>query len=133
MQEPATLALFRRCGAVGPGDLPRVALAAAVLAHVRADEPGRVARKIGPDDPDRPETALLKPLRFRRLMEAATPDERLLAFRRLVGIAGGSLNITDLADALLAWSETRQQRWVYDYWNAGTPAQAAADAEETPA
>jgi CRISPR system Cascade subunit CasB len=124
MQEPATMALFRRCGAAGPADLPRVALTAAVLAHVRADEPGSIARRLGPDDPDHLETARLKPLRFRRLMDATTPDERLLAFRRLVAIAGGSLNIGALADALLHWNEACRQRWVYDYWNAGTPAAA---------
>ena len=71
MQDPATIALFRRCGATGPNDLPAIGLAAAVLAHVRQDQPAqRVARQIGPDNPEKPETALLKPLRFRRLMEA---------------------------------------------------------------
>jgi CRISPR system Cascade subunit CasB len=66
---------------------------------------------------------LLKPLRFRRLMEATTGDERLTAFRRLIALAGGALNLTDLADALLDWSEWTQRRWVYDYWNAGQPAE----------
>ena len=78
MQDPATIALFRRCGATGPNDLPAIGLAAAVLAHVREDQPAQtVARQIGPDTPEKPETALLKPLRFRRLMEATTDDERL--------------------------------------------------------
>ena len=132
MQEPATMLLFRRCGAAGPADLPRVALVAAVLAHVRIDQPGqRVARQIGPDSPENPETALLKPLRFRRLMEAASPDERLAAFRRLVAIADRVLNVHDLAAALLNWDDRRRQRWVYDYWNAGAaPAPDNAPAEE---
>lgn len=122
MQEPATIALFRRCGATGPNDLPAIGLAAAVLAHLRQDQPTqRVARQIGPDAPEKPETALLKPLRFRRLMEATTDDERLTAFRRLIALAGGALNLTDLGDALLDWSEWTQRRWVYDYWNAGQP------------
>jgi len=130
MLEPATIALFRRCGATGPADLPAIALAAAVLAHVREDASGlSVARQLGPDQPDKPETAKLKPLRFRRVMEAATPDERLIALRRLVALAGGSLNQRDLADALLDWSDNRRQRWVYDYWNAG---QVAARAAEKP-
>jgi len=126
MQDPATIALFRRCGATGPDDLPVIGLAAAVLAHLRQDQPAqRVARQIGPDSPEKPETALLKPLRFRRLMEATTDDERLTAFRRLIALAGGALNLTDLADALLNWSERTQRRWVYDYWNAGQPAERA--------
>ena len=124
MLDPATIALFRRCGATGPDDLPVIGLAAAVLAHLRQDQPAqRVARQIGPEPPEKPETALLKPLRFRRLMEATTDDERLTAFRRLIALAGGALNLTDLADALLNWSEWTQRRWVYDYWNAGQPAE----------
>jgi len=126
MQDPAAITLFRRCGATGPNDLPVIGLAAAVLAHLRQDQPAqRVARQIGPEAPEKPETALLKPLRFRRLMEATTDDERLTAFRRLVALAGGTLSLADLADALLDWSEWTQRRWVYDYWNAGQPGQPA--------
>jgi len=126
MQDAATISLFRRCGATGPNDLPAIGLAAAVLAHVRQDQPAqKVARQVGPDSPEKPETALLKPLRFRRLMEATTDDERLTAFRRLVALAGGTLNLTDLSNALLDWSEWTQRRWIYDYWNAGQPAERA--------
>lgn len=119
MQDPAAIALFRRCAATGPYDLPAIGLAAAVLAHLRQDKPEqKAARQIGPESPEKPKTALLKPLRFRRLMEATTEDERLTAFRRLVALARGALNLTDLADALLDWDEKRRQRWVFDYWNA---------------
>ena len=132
MLDQATITLFRRCGATGPDDLPAIGLAAAVLAHVREDAPGQsVARQLGPDQPDKPETAILKPLRFRRVMEAATPDERLIALRRMVALAGGRLNVRDLADALLIWNDRRRQRWVYDYWDAGQI--AARTAEETAA
>lgn len=128
MLDQSAIALFRRCGATGPDDLPAIGLAAAVLAHVREDAREQsVARQLGPDQPDKPETAILKPLRFRRVMEAATPDERLIALRRMVALAGGRLNVRDLADALLGWNERRRQRWVYDYWNAG---QSAARAPE---
>ncbi|MDB5369345.1 MAG: CRISPR-associated protein Cse2 family [Roseomonas sp.] len=123
MQESATIALFRRCRADDPRDLVPVALAAAVLAHLRVDKPPlTVARLVGPESSDKPETALLKPLRFRRLMEAAGADERLTAFRRLVALAKGELHLTDLAAALLFWNEERRRRWTYDYWNAGLPA-----------
>ena len=122
MQDRATIDFFRRVGATGPDDLPAAALAAAILARVRRDEPGKlVARQIGPDSPDKPETAILKPLRFRRLMEASTDDERMIAFRRLIAIAGDALNVSDLAESLLHWTEDRRRRWVYDYWNAGAP------------
>lgn len=124
MQEPATIALFRACRADRPDDLVTVALAAAVLAHLRQDRPDQsVARQIGPQEgPEALDTALMKPLRFQRLMVAATPDERLAAMRRLVALASGALNLRDLADALLDWVEWRRIRWTYDYWGAGSPA-----------
>ncbi len=129
MQEPSALMLFQAVKATGPDDLVVVALAAAVLAHVRRndDAPGTsVARLVGPGSIETPETALLKPLRFRRLMEADTPDERLQAFRRLVALAGGALPVRDLAAALLDWSDWRRTRWIYQYWNALPPAPASA-------
>ena len=123
MTDPAAIALFRRIGATGPGDLPAVALLAAVLAHVREDaREGSVARRLGPEYPDAPETALMSPLRFRRLLEATTDDERLTAFRRMVALAGGKLPLRDLARSLLRWNDTTRRRWIYDYWNAGQPA-----------
>ena len=126
MQEPATIALFRFCGGRAQNDLCIAGLAAAVLAHVRDDDPGQsVARRIGPKNTDKSktaETALMKPLRFRRLLDAATPDERLIAFRRLIALMKNKVNVPDLAAALACWDESCRTRWVYEYWNAGRPA-----------
>jgi CRISPR system Cascade subunit CasB len=141
MQEPAALLLFRAVKATRSDDLPIIGLTAAVLAHVRSDGPTdkprmTVARQVGPDSLEKPKTALLKPLRFRRLMEADGPEERLLAFRRLVAIAGGALPVRDLAEALLHWTDQRRVRWVYDYWNvvpATTPHQTEALPKDTQA
>jgi CRISPR system Cascade subunit CasB len=132
MQDSATISLLQRCGGTGPWHLPAAGLAAAVLAHVREDdrEHPRVARRVGPDNSDKPKTALLKPLRFRHLLEADLPDERLASFRRLAALANGKLNVSDVAGALLDWNEGRRRLWVYDYWNAGQPT-AAPYAEET--
>lgn len=133
MQEPGTIALFRACGGRDERDLAPIALVTAVLAHVRADAPGQaVARQLGPENPERPETAVLKPLRFRRLLEAREPDDALAAFRRLVALAGGTLNVEDLAEALLDWlhprrGDERRRRWIFAYWNAN-PAPAPAPA-----
>ena len=126
MNDAGTMALFRACGADQPDDLVRVALTAAVLAHVREDRREvTVARQIGPQGgPEVVETALVKPLRFQRLMTAATPDERLASLRRLVALAGGAVNVPDLAEALLFWTEERRRRWTYDYWGVGQPAAA---------
>ena len=120
MQEPATMELFRDLGFTHPKDLPAAALAAAVLASVRESAPPfpPFARAIGPIDMTKPETAAVKPLRFRRLIEADTPDDRLLAFRRAVALLGGRVPVNSLAEALLDWSPERRQRWIFDYWNA---------------
>ncbi len=129
MQDEATLLLFQTVRATRPDDLITVGLAAAVLAHVRGDAPGTVARLVGPESLERPETALLKPLRFRRVMEADGADERLVALRRLVAIAGAVLPARDLAAALLDWTDARRTRWILEYWNAApSPAAAAKDA-----
>jgi len=120
--------LFRRCKAVTADDLPAIALAAGVLAHVRADDTMHPARRVGPEAPEKPETALLKPLRFRALMEARTGDERLTAFRRLVALADRTLNVRETAEALLDWDDERQRKWVFDYWNAGPPPHTNAPA-----
>lgn len=127
MQLPETMALLRRLGG-GARRLPEAALLAAVLAGVRRDAPGAgVARALGPDDPERPETAAMSPLRFRRLMEAEAPDDRLTQFRRMAALLGGTLDVRDLASAVLRWTEPRRIAWTYAYWNAGRPAGTAAE------
>lgn len=130
MAEPATISLFRRIGASHANDLPPIATLAVILAHVREALPeGRVARRLGPDYPEAPETARMSALRFRRLLEAAPGDDQLTAFRRMVALAGGSLPLRDLARSLLDWNDERRRRWIYDYWNAGQPI-TAPTAEE---
>lgn len=136
--EVETQTLLRQCGATRDAELSRLALAAAVLAHVRIERPGEpFARQIGPvfkaDTATAldPETALCKPARFRRVLDAESYDECLRVFRRLVALAGAALNVTDLTYALLLWPREGAQDvlagdrvrrlWVYNYWNAGTP------------
>lgn len=127
MQEPETVALLRRLGG-GRREFPSVALLAAVLASVRKDAPkAGVARSLGPENPDQVETALMSPLRFRRLLDAEDKDERLAAFRRMVLMLGGTADVHDLAASLLDWRERRRIDWTYAYWNAGQPEKAAAE------
>lgn len=127
MQDPETFALFRALGRKRPEDLPKVALCAAALAGVRRDDrPGREhpARTLGPPSIDAVEQAAMKPLRFRRLIEAETPDDRLIALRRAVQLADRRLNVRELALACLDWSQQRRQRWIFEYYNAGFAAPA---------
>jgi CRISPR system Cascade subunit CasB len=123
---PETMALHRRLEGAGERALPRIALLAGVLAHVRTDTgPGRVARALGPADPKEAGKALMSPLRFRRLISAEGEGEQLVAFRRMAALAGGALPLRDLADSLLHWDEARRIRWTYEYWNAGAPIRGA--------
>lgn len=114
--EPATIALCRRLGGQ-VSELDRAALIAAVLAHVREDTHGLpVARQIGVQQ-DGP--AAMSDLRFRRLLQEETDDERLIAFRRLVALAGRKLNVSDLAFGLWNWNDEKQRlRWIYAYFDA---------------
>lgn len=126
-EEEETLHLCRRLG-LGWQGLERVALAAAVLAAVREDAPGPpVARQLGPD---REGKAALSWLRFRRLLQADTADERLIAFRRAVALAGRRINVFDLARSLLDWDDQRRRRWIYAYHDVPEREPTASDSTE---
>jgi CRISPR system Cascade subunit CasB len=121
-QEPVTVQLARRLG--GVGWLERAALVVAVLAHVRTDQPGiPCARAVGPTQDG---NAAMSALRLRRLLTSDTPEEKLVAFRRMAALAGGTLNVTDLASALLYWNDQTRQRWIYAYYDAASAAPTAA-------
>lgn len=125
--EPATLDLCRRLD-IGFKGLDRVAVAAAVLAHVREDLPGPpAARQLGAAGPDQTGAAM-SPLRFRRLVQAETDDERLTAFRRAVALTGGRMNIADLSESLLDWNDVRRRRWLHAYYDA--PAEMTPDEDD---
>jgi len=122
--EQETLTLCRRLG-LGWQGLEGAALAAAVLAGVREDaRAASAARQLGPDKDNR---AAMSWLRFRRLLQAETGDDQLVAFRRAVALAGGRLNVLDLARSLLDWDDKRRQRWIYDYYAVPENAQPAPD------
>ncbi len=120
--EPEALELCRRLGR-GPDRLEPASLVAAVLAHVREDSgPSmKFARQLGKQPGDKP--APMSWLRFRRLIQASTPDEQLIAFRRAVALANRKLNVTDLAESLLDWGDKRRQRWLYAYYDVPPPYQ----------
>jgi CRISPR system Cascade subunit CasB len=132
MSDPATFDLFRMlgCSRREYWYLPAVALCAAVLAGVRNELPPprdreHPARTLGPPPMGAVEEAVMKRMRFRRLIEADTPEERLILLRRAVQLADRRLNLRELAAACLDWSERRRQRWIFEYYNAGFAAPAA--------
>ena len=131
MQDQETFALFAALGRRHDYELPKVALCAGVLASVREDRADQhPARTLGPPSMDAVEQAAMKPLRFRRLIEADTLEERLLMLRRVVQLAAHKLNVRELAAACLDWSERRCQRWIFEYYNAGFAAPATEPTSE---
>jgi CRISPR system Cascade subunit CasB len=119
--EEATLDLAHQLR-LGWPQLDRVAIAAAVLAHVRTHAAGApVARQLAPPN------GRMSWLRLRRLLQADTDDAQITAFRRAAALADGSLNVADLGESLLDWSDARRRRWIYDFHQSSAPAE---DAEE---
>lgn len=144
--EPQTLALFHMLGKGKDCELPRIAVLASVLAHVREeskfDEQLRriplVADGIGKRPDDKTTQAKLSERRLRRLLTATGDDEILKAFRRLVAIMGGKANVADLADNILYWDhpetgDSTRVKFAFHYWKAGQAAPSAAPAPVTSA
>ena len=127
--EPATAELFNKLGFerhYASTDLPRAALIAAVLAHIRDDNrKDTLARAIGTPRGGEGTTALITPLRLKRLIAAREADDLLIAFRRAIAILGHTANVKDVAKQLLLWTaddrtaDSARTLFTFDYHNAG--------------
>jgi CRISPR system Cascade subunit CasB len=124
--EPAAGDLFRQLRFTHNGtNVIRAALIAAVLAHVRTDDRSQsVARAIGTPRGGDDTTALVTPLRFKRLISAREAEDLLIAFRRAVAILDHTANVKDLARQLIAWTDDEQADrartfFAFDYHGAG--------------
>ena len=123
--EPATADLYKKLGFTRPEcDLARAAVVAAVLAHVRDGHRDKVAQAIGTPRAGDGSTAMVTPLRLKRLLAAREPDDVLIAFRRIVAILDHKANIRDLAAQLLAWTDGERgdltrTLFAFDYHGAG--------------
>jgi CRISPR system Cascade subunit CasB len=116
-EDPATFDLLRQLGWRSTAQLTNVALCAGVLAVVRTDKrDAHAARQLGVQSgSDRP---VLSTLRFRSLLAAETPQDRLTALRRAVLLNDAAINVRDVASACLNWSDERRRRWAFEYYDA---------------
>lgn len=123
MCEPATFDLLRVVAGT-QRELPEVALCAAVLAAIRSDAKSGMhpARALGPRPGEKESSAVMSPLRFRRLVEADTIEDRLLMFRRAVALLKGTANVRRMAGACLDWSDAVRRDWIFQYYNAASAA-----------
>lgn len=135
--EPETVNLYRKLAPLlnrkGEDALIRASLIAAVLSHVRDHNSVPVARALGPQKSE--DDALLKSLRFRRLLSTLGDAELLIAFRRIVALLNKKANVADIARSLAEWDDgpkgdRRRTRWAFDYHSAGyaAPNNKTADA-----
>lgn len=133
--ESQTLILFGALGKTREYELPRVAVLASVLAHVRTDDQSvkHIADGIGRRAGDKDAQAVLSELRLRRLLTTKGDDDILIAFRRLVALMGDTANIANLAINILAWDHPKagdktRVNFAFHYWKAGdaTPASGAS-------
>jgi CRISPR system Cascade subunit CasB len=130
MAEEATLKLFGRLGLASQDHtkLPRIAVIAMVLAHVRKESAQAVMRRVGRRSMDDAESATMSPLRLRRLLACRDDEDLAREMRRLVALAGGEVDAGDLAASLYFWGDNVRARWAFDYFGAGSAA-PGADAE----
>ncbi|OAS18946.1 type I-E CRISPR-associated protein Cse2/CasB [Methylobacterium platani] len=85
-----------------------VAVAACVLARVKADNPARpLAAVLGPPYGVKDAQPLLSPLRLKRLTTARDPDDLLRQMRRAVDLAGDHpVDVAGLGETILAWLDS---------------------------
>jgi CRISPR system Cascade subunit CasB len=130
MAEPSIFDLFRRLEFADPCELENIALCAAAIANVRDDDPRHPARVLGPPGPNATEQALLKPTRFRRLIDARDSEDRLTVLRRAIAVGGFRMNVRELAYACFFWTDMTRQDWLFEYYGARTD--PTTDSEDSP-
>jgi CRISPR system Cascade subunit CasB len=95
--------------------MKRTVRVALVLAHVRGNIPQLFGEALGEGG----ENAPLKPLRFKRLLQAGDEEDIIREFRRAVDLLGGSANVRNLAELLLNWgTEKTRARFAFEYLGA---------------
>lgn len=127
MLVPEALRLVARL----PINRERAAMLAGILAHVRGSDERRVAVAVGRTALDDDRTALLSEGRFRRLLQ--TPGGELMEpMRRLVHMMKGTVNVPDLASAVLYWGDDVKKRWIFDYYAVPAGLRSADDENGSP-
>lgn len=96
----------------------RLAAIVGLLAHVKSNDDRKLAEIMS--EGERP---VFSALRFRRLLEAPTPDEVFLSLRRALPIIGHKANVHQIANDVLYWGDETKKKWAYAYrWPAKTQA-----------
>lgn len=109
MMVPAFHELWRRARTSGFTNAERIAVAAAVLSHVRDDQAdGRsFINVVGP---------LLSEARFRRAMTIDELEELLVTLVRFVRLGRGVAPVESLGRDIQWWGSATKQRWAFEYY-----------------
>lgn len=102
------------------GNRDALAAVASVLAQVEDDVslPGERANfaDLLAEQPTAGGVPKVSGLRFRRLLEVDTPDERLISIGRIVRHCQRKAPVASLATDLLFWGDRVRKRWAYRYY-----------------
>jgi CRISPR system Cascade subunit CasB len=96
----------------------KLAVVAAVVAHVKIDMHTRRFAEQMASPKEGKSSVAVSGLRFRRILQVGE-DERdalLRAMSRVVRLLGGAANITDLATALYWWNDRTRRDWATLYY-----------------
>lgn len=118
LSDEAVLALYRRIwgGTYSRENMERAVRLALALAHVRIEDN---RRPFGEALGDGGENAALKPLRFKRLLQAEDGEDIIREFRRAVDLLGNAAHVRSLAALLLNWGEEQvRTRFAFEYFGA---------------
>ena len=129
--EPAALRLVARLPQIRA---ERVAILAAVLAHVTEEAETPLPRMVGRSSLEDDHSATVSESRFRRLLQSGG-DELLPPMRRLVRMAKGKADVPALARSILYWGDRIKRDWIFAYYGVGATVdradEAAGNATET--
>jgi CRISPR system Cascade subunit CasB len=112
--------LLRRLGSrLGETDARRVALLAAVIAHVDGEptEDISLPRRMGRAKGDG-QGAVISDVRFRHLLRSEEPDDLLRELARVLLQLDRKAAIDALFRDLMRWDEPTRMRWARDYYEA---------------
>lgn len=103
----------------------RVVQLVQVIAAVREDRGGAIARRMGQG-----EKPALSPLRFQRLLRADGPELATL-IRRALPMVDRACDVGALGADVLHWDDATRARWAFAYFGAEPPATLTPLPQET--
>ncbi len=103
----------------------RVLPLARIMAEIRVDGGGLLAKRLGPGLKD----PVLSQHRFNRLIQSED-DTLVMALRRVLPMVDRTCNVAKLARDFLNWDERTRIRWTFEYYDIAAPKVAAEPSDE---